>query len=196
MTEQSKPVKVAFVGGPGAGKSLIRAAVYSELKKKGFSVFSPEEGATQFIRHCGSPQSVSDSFVIMHLQAENEKEMMEIQNCDFVLCDCATFLSCVYAKLQEADSKNKKHHNFISEMMRKFYRRGLHTYDYIFYLPIEHSFNPADGIRYHNVDEANGVAKQIKAFLDSEIIRYFEIKGTLDERVNKTLEILKGNVVA
>lgn len=184
-----KPIKIAFVGGPGSGKSLTSAALYVELKKRGFSVFASEEGPTTFIRFCGKPRGLSDGFVIMHLQKKNEEEMT-IPGSDFLLCDCATFLSYPYSRRGEKKYKNKKRYNFLLGLIWQFYRETISSYDFIFFLPIEHNFNPADGIRYQNREEAEDIGNQIKSFLDSEKIKYFEIRGTLEERVRQALEIL------
>lgn len=185
-----KPIKIAFVGGPGSGKSLTMAAIYVELKKRGFSAFMTEEGAAHFIRFCGKPHGLAEGFVIAYLQKKNEDEMT-IQGADFLLCDCATFLTYPYSRRNEQKYKNKKRYNFLLRLIWEFYRETFSSYDFIFFSPIEHDFNPADGIRYQSREEAEDIGRQIKAFLDSEKIKYFEARGSLEERIKQVLEVLK-----
>ena len=183
--------KICFVGGPGAGKTVLAKSLLQALRQKGYRVEWAREYARDFIIKYGPMRSVVDQFLILQGQKERE-EKAEKKNPEFVICDCATYLSYIYSFLYEpkhSDQKAWKKHQLISEIIWDGIRSELYKYNHVFFLPLE--FLPEeDGTRLYT-DKTNQISNQIKKFLNSKKIKHFEIKGTPKERLKRVFEIIR-----
>ena len=183
--------KICFVGGPGAGKTVLAKSLLQALRQKGYRVEWAREYARDFIIKYGPMRSVVDQFLILQGQKERE-EKAEKKNPEFVICDCATYLAYVYSFLYKPKHSSKRvreKHQLISKIIWDETKSEVHKYDYVFFLPLEFPFKE-DGVRLY-ADKANRISNQIKEFLNSKKIKHFETKGTPEERLKRVFEIIR-----
>jgi len=153
------------------------------------------EYATQYITRQGFPRNVYEQILIF-LGQEAEEGYIEKQGvCDYIICDSASFLACVYANFYKPsnplDKESMAKFNYVIKKLNSWAReRTIISYNFIFYLPFELEY-VEDGVRYQNKEEARLVSDLIKAYLDLERINYFVIKGNLEERIKSVLDILR-----
>jgi nicotinamide riboside kinase len=182
-------MKIAIVGGPSSGKTVLAHGLIEALKLRHIPAVFAGEAATKFILTCGVPQDIADQHTIVRWQREEEENVPENS---VVVCDCATFLTYIYALRVKppSDSASKIRHNFYLKLVHRLWRDSIQSYDYIFFTPLEHGYRQ-DGVRYQkNEEEAQEIGRQIKGFLQSELIPFYEVSGTQEERKKKILDIL------
>lgn len=183
-------LKLAIVGGPSSGKTTLAHGVIEALKLRHIPAVFAGEAATKFILTCGVPQDIADQHTIVRWQHKEEENAPENS---IVVCDCATFLAYIYGirmRPKEESQEIKKRHDFYLGLVYDLCRETMRTYDYIFFTPLEHGYR-SDGVRYQkNEEEAQEIGRQIKGFLESELIPFYEVSGTQEERKKKILDIV------
>ena len=182
--------KICFVGAPSTGKTVLAKSLTGQLRKEGYTAELAREYARDFIVHYGPMKEAADQFLIFQGQKQREKETEE-RNPDFVVCDCATFLSYVYTFLYEppkSDKKSWKKYKMVSKILLNEVKPRISDYDYVFFLPVE--FKPEeDGTRLYK-DKALEISKQIEEFLQNQKVNYCQVRGNPKERLNKVLEVI------
>lgn len=183
-------LKIAIVGAPSSGKTVLAHGVIETLKLRHIPAVFAGEAATKFILTCGVPQDIADQHTIVRWQHQEEENTPENS---IVVCDCATFLTYIYTLRmhpKEDSEETRKRHNFYLKLVYDICRDTMKTYDYIFLTPLEHGYHQ-DGVRWQkNEEEAQEIGRQIKGFLQSELIPFYEVSGTQDERKKKILDIV------
>lgn len=190
--------KIAIVGAPGTGKTTICRGVALDLGKKGFNVGQVIEYAYSYCNRYGQPTHWLEQMEIFRGEQRREKDL---EHCDFVVCDAAMFLAIIYMRLMEpkrGDFRgdiNRYHlelkkYRFAEKKLFGYTQEIEGEYDYIFFLPKEFPMKK-DGVRWQKDDkEAEEISRKIKGFLDFMGWRYYEIKGSIDERINKIVNLV------
>lgn len=183
--------KICFVGAPSTGKSTLAIILAEKLKKIGYKTELVREYARDFIVEHGKIKNASDQILIARGQKWREKEAAQ-KNPQFIICDCAVFLSRIYASLFEPEPENNEEvlkYKTILEKIDAEVDKEVLGYNHIFFLPPE---IPAeeDGVRLYT-DKISEISKKIKEFLTSQKINHFEIKGNIKERALRVFELLK-----
>ena len=93
-----KKIKVAIVGAPSTGKTVLAADVVNVLKKKGIiAMFVGEYAKNWMAKHKRAPEVPADQFPISLRQMRRETELANSQ--DVLVTDSSNWLSVVYASL-------------------------------------------------------------------------------------------------
>lgn len=91
-------IKVAIVGAPSSGKTVLAMDVVQQLKKKNIiATFVGEYARKWMSKHKRYTETIQDQFVILSRQRKRENETMRTQ--EVVITDCSTWLGAVYGSL-------------------------------------------------------------------------------------------------
>lgn len=182
--------KICFVGAPSTGKSTIAKVLAKKLKNDGYTVEIAREYARDFIFENKEVKGVDDQLLIAKGQKQREEEAAA-NNSDFVICDCAVFLSYVYASLHEPAEKDSvkdlKYRQVLKEIEKEI-GSAFWGYDFVFFLPPEIPVEN-DGVRLYT-DKILEISEKIKNLLAEKKVDYFEVGGNVNERLVKIMEKL------
>ncbi len=181
-----KTKKICFVGGPGSGKSTLARQVVIRLGLLGYNAEHVEEYARKHIRETATSCCEFEQVFIQEKQKEKE-DFVAATNCDFVVCDSASFLTYAYAIRYPGNHGKVKRNKALQEILDRAHREAS-SYDHIFFIPQEIPVKE-DGVRF-NVGDAEAISTQIEAFLKLEMIDYVTIRGTLEERTQHVLNVI------
>ena len=183
--------KICFIGAPSTGKTVLAKFLTENLKRRGYTAELAKEYARDFILKRGSKMKADDQLAILYGQKEREKTAAQ-KNPEFVVCDCATFLAYVYSFLYKPSLDQKEEvaqYETILKRIKKEIESEIDCYDYIFFLPPE--IPPEkDGVRLYT-KERDEISNQIKKFLIFRNIKYYEIKGSVEKRMERVLKLIK-----
>lgn len=188
--------KIAIVGGPCSGKTATALLLGVELKMIGYEVHFVLEYATNYIIRNGSPKNIFEQLAIFHGQKDEEGYIEKNSDGDFLICDSASFLPCVYARhykpLAHANREDIQKYNYVLKTLDKWAReQTLASYAHIFFLPMEIIFKE-NSVRWQkNFDEAKKISEEIESYLKIEGRQYHTISGSPEERVEKALKIIQ-----
>lgn len=188
--------KVAIIGGPSSGKTTVALELGVRLKMLGYEVHFVLEYATHYINRNGKPTNIFEQGFIFQGQRDEEGYIEQNSKCDFLICDAASFLACVYTRHfrppVSASKDELQKYNYVLKTLDKWAReRTLASYDFIFFLPSEIPFQK-NSVRWQgDIQEAKKIADQIEGYLKIEGRQYYKISGSLNTRVKKILNIIK-----
>lgn len=186
----TKPKKICFVGGPSTGKTTLAKYLQDKLTKNNHSAEWVGEFARDFIINKGQINEPIAQLAIVRGQKEREV-MAYNKNPEFILCDAASFLSPVYFHFLCDGKSDKNEIGKLNEIEKEIWREisgEISSYDFVFFLPVE--FTPEkDGVRLFT-DQANDISNRIQQFMDSNNIKYHELRGTVEQRANRAIEII------
>ena len=179
----TKPLKVAILGGPGTGKTTLCKQLDVDFSLAGYVSDVCLEFARSYIAWYGIPNSIFEQFLLYEGQKRREQELTY---CDIIFCDNATILNYVYGLLA-CDFKNPKEMYALMKL-NEWAMKDLPCYE-IFYIPREFAMEK-DGIRYQDADFALIVDQKIKNFLDIMNVPYTVVTGDMVSRVQMVKERL------
>ena len=187
--------KICVIGGPSSGKTTATLLLGVCLKMMGYEVHFVLEYATHYINRNGAPTNIFEQGFIFQGQRHEEGYIERSSKCDFLICDAASFLACVYTRhfrpSPGATENELKKYNYVLKTLDKWAReQTLPTYDFIFFLPSEIPFQKNSVRWQNNIEEAKKIADQIEGYLKVEGRQYYRITGSLIERTLQILEIL------
>lgn len=188
--------KICVIGGPSSGKTTCALELGVRLKMLGYEVHFVLEYATHYINRNGRPINIFEQGFIFQGQKDEERYIEQSSKCDFLICDAASFMACVYTRHFRPNSGATKDelqkYNYVLKTLDKWAReQTLSTYDFIFFLPSEIPFQK-NTVRWQNdIQEAKKIADQIEGYLRVEGRNYYRVSGSLNTRVKKILKILK-----
>lgn len=172
---------INFLGSPGAGKSLMSALVYVELKKRHETAEIVSEYAKQLI-YMEDYEMLNNQWIVSYNQYKMLKRMEG--KVDYVCCDSPLVLGLFYNEYHSANVCDKsKTKQMILSKISELEKNNGNTYIFLernTSLPFEKYG------RIHTEQEAGVIECEMKKMLKTLDIPYFSVKSD----VNKIDEIL------
>jgi nicotinamide riboside kinase len=107
-----KPFKVAIIGAPSTGKTVLAMEVVVDLKKEGIiASFVGEYARNYMAKHKRNVEIPQDQFPILLRQLKRENEALSTQ--DVVITDNSTWLGVVYASLLVRKGTDREYSDLI-----------------------------------------------------------------------------------
>jgi nicotinamide riboside kinase len=183
-SQEAKGRKIAIIGGPGSGKTLLAKALVIHMRLKGYDAVPCDEYIRDYIRDSGMLQHYGEQFPILYGSSAREDGFQEVHQ--FVVCDGASFFAetyMAYYRPEAMSESEEKKWEFAYDIVRRLARARLKTFDQLFFVSRGNFTLSADPQRY-NPDDAEQMGRALKGYLDYQRIPYTEILATeLDARV-------------
>lgn len=187
--------RIAFIGGPGAGKSTLATDVFTRLKKTGISAELVTEWIRQDIQINGPLSSIWEQYRTLQHQREIEDSIPEVV--DYVITDSGTltpyFYSCLYC------DRNDRRQRLVLIDMFKYFIHDIYTrrYDHVFFCPIRETYQAnenilRDGTRFQTQEDVNILDYHMNTIfmVAHHMPNIHRLDVPLDQRVDQVLEIL------
>lgn len=169
---------INLFGGPGVGKSVTRARLFSEMKMQGFKVEEVHEYAKDMV--------YEDRYNILndqlYLLAKQNRKMKRLEDkVDYCITDSPLLLNYVYLG-------DVPYAVTFTKLLLDIYRQ----YDNInIYLERDHAYQEYG--RYHNEQESIEKGEEILIMLESFNIPYTILKSSDPDLINKIIKQCKGH---
>ena len=171
-----KKVRITIMGSHGTGKTTLAKALAERL---GFT----------YIHDIVREEAVKKGFVInentppeVQLWLLMRQWELETTTSGSWIADKSLFDYLVYGDLVIKDKD-------IKNVIRKIVRNNA-NYDFIFYLPIEFPMEE-DGIRSVDPKFREEIDRLFRKCLDEFGVKYIELTGSVEERINRALKYIK-----
>ncbi|HMH31226.1 MAG TPA: ATP-binding protein [Methylomirabilota bacterium] len=181
----SKVVKIAFVGGPSAGKTTLFNALEQKYAENQDIAFLDEVARQFFSENIIAPEDRSKAEVQARIQDQilsKEQQALEA-NPKIIICDRSVIDSVVYA---ESRKLNKLSNELLERI--KFW---IPTYTTIYLLDINDVAHAKDDIRYEDSALRQKIHQAYLDFFARNNIKYELLSGTLYERIAKVNQAIK-----
>jgi nicotinamide riboside kinase len=180
LNGEYKTIVVNIIGGPGTGKSILSADIFSELKRRGITC----DVSWEYIKRKIRERAVKVVESQIYLFGKQQFQLFTMKDeVDVVITDSPLLLNSVYDKSSCNELKN---------LVLKEYNK----YDNLLYL-IERDMSveyETEG-RYQDLDGAKKIDNKVKKFLADNNIEYKIIHGigcdSIEVVVNDVLNKLK-----
>ena len=174
--------KVGFCGGPSSGKTESAKWLSHQINTRfNGNAFHVTEYATSFIQKYGRHPEFGDQILLWHGQWKRERNA---NNSHFVISDCPTFLSYIYAQMLQTGEFNEKQ----ALHLVKMYKQSLFdvtSYTDILLLAVQQYRD--NGVRYQTIEEALEIQAKIQTFLDDHNIGYIKTSYENNETILRDL---------
>lgn len=189
-TKPARPISVALVGPPGAGKTTLSNGLTAELKKEGIRFNNVQEYARNFIDRWGNSGllelGIFGPYHIATKQLRREKNVP--QDVAGYVTDSPLFLPWFYA--QAAAQGGLIDHIVLSELYKMF-TQSLKEYDIIAFVEPGKPYDQ-DSTRAQSESEATDLGNNIRQTLERHGAKLLSLKGSYAERLDTLLAEVKG----
>jgi adenylate kinase family enzyme len=187
-------IKVAFIGAPATGKSTLSMLIASEMKIKGLNTAHVVEYPRIYIEEYEHPIHNSEQLIIL----EKWKQLIDqASRYDYIICDNAPFVSWIYA-LYKTNLMSPKEVMILNEIHKKIIE-DIFTFDHVFYMPINNSFEINDNLRVSDSDICLRIDRSLKGMIESYKINVHEYqhpeysKKISNEYIDTIIKIITGD---
>ena len=152
---------VNLFGGAGIGKSVMRADLFSALKKKGVRA----EESVEWIKNCVYEHRdvvLDVQSYIFSKQYMQQYKLVQSDQIDVVITDSPVLLSAIYDPEQD-------------ENLKQYVIKKFNQFNNLNVLLIRSTQYQTEG-RYQTEEESIEIDKQIKRLLDDNFIPYIEVQ--------------------
>lgn len=183
--------RIAIAGSPGSGKSTLARQLVNQLDTQDSNAQLITEFARDHINKSCSEQkgkfklTLADQFLIFNNQIEREDIIPN--EVEFMVTDSPCFLPIIFA-CNICDKSSYQERTIFFNIYNSFFKRPF--YDLIIFLERE-SLLKKDGTRFESAQEADRIGQQIKSFLNLHNINYHEVRGSREERIKKSISLIK-----
>ncbi len=160
---------INLFGGPGSGKTTLAAAIFHELKVLHYSVENVSEYAKDMILE-HNRQALDNQFYITGNQAYRQWCASLVY--DYVVIDSPILLGAIY-------NKNKNIEKELNAFLIKYHKEFNNVNIFI---NRDENWKYTTKGRNHDIEEALRKDKQIKSFLRTNKIPFFEV-DKMDENI-------------
>lgn len=171
------PIKIAFAGTHGTGKTTLMLELAFHLKKNGYNVHLVSETARECPLPINEESTVESQLWIFGEMLKREQEAVKYSK-DFILCDRTLLDTLAYTKRVAPET---------AKTLDPFVRRYMSTYGLIVVLiPKNKDYLKDDGIRSTNKPFQKYIDFQIKDYLaefEVEFQPYTSIGNLIDKAI-------------
>ena len=186
-------VLIGICGGPSSGKTTLSRALTNELCLLGHNAEQVTEYARFHTARCSQypvnhPRDLLYQYMVLEKQLEWENAIP--QTMEYVVSDSPVIIGMIYTHALT----NFEDYNQVAfyHLHYQHILQHKNRYNPLFYLPYGDIEFKLDGLRNQDAGRAQRIGEKIKAFLVFHDISFHEVVGTLDERIEKCISIIKG----
>ncbi len=185
--------KIAIVGAPSSGKTVLARRVANTLAMLGYGVDTALEYArTYLVRYVKpSKRKRQDSLDQVMIYLGQKRREDDLQNSEIVVCDSATFIPFVWACFWGFDHKDPREVMVVHKLF-KWSIQEIGSYDAIFLLPpvLEYRTKKKPWKTSTGKERAD-IAGRIESYLRNAGVSFHTIETTsLEEREEHVLRVL------
>lgn len=171
---------INLFGGAGAGKSVLAAEVYVEMKKRGLKAELVREYVKQWAYE-GRKVGTFDQFYLVGKQIRNESFLYG--KVDYIVTDCPIWLGAVYETLYEGTTYIEKHVSNFTEFSGT---KGVQYYNFL--LTRLFPYDPVG--RYQTEYESIQVDGLMKDLLERNQLNYQILNMAPSERAEFVIDFV------
>lgn len=184
-------ILIGLCGGPCSGKTTLARALTNELGLQGKNAEHIPEYAREHIAQCdksivNNPRDLLHQAVILPKQMEREDAVPEAV--EFVVSDSPILIHGLYTYMMTCFEDHNQKMYYLQHYQTLLENR--YRYDYLFYCPPGDIEFRSDGLRKQDADRARVIGERIKAFLVYHDLGFHEVTGSVEERVQKCIDVL------
>ncbi len=168
-------MKIAIVGAHGVGKTSLSERLAEALRIKNIPDVAIEAFKKGFPINENTPAETQ--FWLFSRQLELERNFADHWIADKCLIDYSVYADIIFSDFR------------IKELLAEMVRRNL-SYDFVFYLPIEFPLED-NGIRSLDPEFQRIIDRRYREILNNWGIGHQIVSGSLEERFNQTMKIIK-----
>lgn len=189
--------KIAIIGAPSTGKTVLARRLTNTLSLLGYGADTAIEYARTYLFRYIKPvqRTMQDPLdqVMIYLGQKRREE--DLQHCDFVVCDSATFLPFVFACFWGYNLKDPRDVMVVHKLF-KWSLQEITSYGFIFHLPPTLEYKPRKrNWKVSTTDEREDVAQRIEGYLVNAKVPYHQVEATSpEERERFVLGVLAEKV--
>jgi nicotinamide riboside kinase len=162
--QQMKKLKVAIVGAPSTGKTVLAADVVNTLKKRGIvAMFVGEYARNWMAKHNRTPEVPTDQFPISLRQMRRETEFANSQ--DVLITDSSSWLGVIYASLLVRHGTDREESDLI-HLMDLIEDTLPSHYDLQYYVPRVFPIQLEGGRWQTKEEEFDLIDRKIRGMID------------------------------
>ncbi len=179
-------MRIAITGSQGVGKSTTTISLKNKLgtiyKDKTIDIIGniSRDLLASGLINTDYNSTLDDYYLYI---AEYYKRLLSSKS-DIIIHDRTLLDSMAYQVTNNNISEN--YHLMLAELV-KYYIKNI---DYYFYIPVEFDIVD-DGIRCNNKDYQTEIDKTMKSLLMKFNVNYYVLSGSLEERIESIVNILK-----
>lgn len=190
--------KIAIVGAPSTGKTVLARRLVNTLSLAGYDADAATEYARTYLFRYVKPrrrrrQDLLDQVMIYLGQKRREEDLA---HCDCVVCDSATFLPFVWAGFWGFDLGDPREVMVVQKLF-KWSLEDLPSYSFLFHVPPALDYRPRrkKGWKISGADERLDVARRIESYLQNARVPYHTIDApTPEEREKLVIAVLSAKL--
>lgn len=184
--------RIALIGAPGSGKSVLASNVYTALKARGLNAELIPEWIRYDIQRSGPMETIWEQYRTRALQQELEDSVP--QAVEWVICDSGTLTPYFYAALyaNHADARQRiVLQDMFRYLMDDLYQR---RYDLILFLERVPGVDVEDGTRYQKGDEIDVLERMMDLYFMRvhRVGNAHRISGAFEKRLDHALSLIGG----
>lgn len=176
--------KIAIIGAPSTGKTVLARRLANSLSLMGYNTDTAIEYARTYLFRYVKPvgrkfQDPLDQVMIYLGQRRREEDL---QHCEFVVCDSATFLPFVFACHWGYDLKDPRDVMVVHKLF-KWSLQEISSYDFLFHIPPKLDYTPRrkKGWKISTGGERAAIARRIESYLENAKVRCWAVEATTPE---------------
>ena len=199
MSNRSKltlnlPIKIAFVGAHGTGKTTLVNALEEHFNSRGIQSHTTPEVPRIICDSLGDPEffrrennTFLKQLLLLIGQPIYEGATSSAADSSITLCDRSIIDHWAYTINLFSEQVAQNEHILIP--ISNFIERHCRSYSHLFYVPIE--FAPEDdGVREEDAEFQAKIDKEIINLLQQFDIPYHSVSGSVPQRVDKVVNTL------
>jgi nicotinamide riboside kinase len=192
-------LKVNICGAPSSYKTTVCTGLESKLKQARYNAETSKEYARHYISTYGVPVDLHEQLTIYENQ--NSRDIAVAETNTIMLSDTPAMSSYVFgkrmldAKLRKGGLKahpSRADYKFLEELYMKALKK-TNWFDMIIVFPPTGDI-VQDGVRNETVDDQMEIYKAVVGFLHLNNIRYTEVSGTTEERIERCFNLIMEDI--